>query len=243
MSDDPYREMRWSPEPGQALVFDEQYRSAQLPLVAPGHPRVLERVPGRDYRFGRYERARVSLVADLGASFLELEVSRLLLERLAASSFADKIAFDLIETRAANLHCTIVGDVQPTVAQREDVSRVLHTSAALEPVAHGPFVGHFNRGRIYIPVEFVRSRDCAVVDAVSACFGKGRPTFAAVGLVNLRDELLPDEARDLADLIEDMAEMREPLPLTRMSWTSTTDDLTLDMRRLETIRLGEGETD
>lgn len=240
MRDDPYREMRWNPDPGEALVFDEQYRLAQLPLVAPGHPRVLERMGGRDYHLGRYERARESLVADLGAPFLEHKVCRLLLERLAASPFADKIAFDLITRRAPNLHCTIAGDVKPTIEQREAASRILRGSTALEPLAHGPFIGHFNRGRIYIPVEFVRPHDRAVVDAVSALFNRHPPSFTAIGLVNLKDELAPAEARDLAALIGDMAEETATLRIETMSWTATNDDLTLGMRRLETIRLDAG---
>ena len=39
---------------GLGLALDENYRLAHLPLVAPGHPRVIARQPGRSYDMGRH---------------------------------------------------------------------------------------------------------------------------------------------------------------------------------------------
>lgn len=52
---------RWRHEPGAPFAFDETYRVAQLPLVAPAHPRVLAAVPGQSYRSGRSEAPHHSL--------------------------------------------------------------------------------------------------------------------------------------------------------------------------------------
>ncbi|WP_223358863.1 hypothetical protein [Leifsonia sp. ZF2019] len=242
MSNDPYDQMRWTPMAGEGLIFDEQYRAAHLPLVAPGHPRTLVNLNGRDYHNGWYARARVSIVADLGRPFLAQDTCRHLLQRLATSSFAEKVAFDLIETRAPNIHCTLIGDVNPTPAQRNSANQLLRDAPSLMPVMHGPFIGQFNRGRIYFPLEFTRCSDRGLLDAVCAVFGRNRQQFTAIGLVNLRDELDPQEAYDLAKILADMKGARTQLPLTTLSWTSTNNDLTLEMSRLETIPLATQET-
>ncbi|MFE4948938.1 hypothetical protein ACFQ9V_02420 [Leifsonia sp. NPDC056665] len=237
MSNDPYDEMRWTPGTGEGLTFDEQYRAAQLPLVSPEHPRALDCLSGRDYHKGRYERARVSIVGDLGRPFLAQDTCRHLLRRLEASTFAEKVAFELIETRAPNIHCTLVGDINPTSDQRNDANQLLREAPALMPVMHGPFIGQFNRGRIYLPLEFTRCSDMGLLDALSAVFGRKRQRFIAIGLVNLRDELDAQEAQDLSTILTDLNRTRTQLPITALSWTSTNDDLTLEMNRLETIPL------
>lgn len=238
MNKDPYAEMRWTPRFGEGLYFDERYRAAHLPHVAPEHPRTLDRWSGGDHRHGRYDRARVSLVADLGRVFLAHAACRRLLEGLASSSFSEKVAFDLIEVRAPNLHCTLVGDISPAAHLRNDANKMLRAAPSFAPLLHGPFIGQFNRGRIYLPLEFDRAADRRTLEAVSAVFGTRRQTFTAIGLVNLREELDPGEAKELVGILTALKETRERLPLRELSWTSTHDDLTLDMRRLETITLG-----
>lgn len=242
MNHDPYAEMRWCPREGEGLVFDDQYRAAHLPHVAPDHPRSLARWGGRDYHNGRYERARVSLVADLGRRFLDQPACRVLLQRLSNSSFAGKVDFDLINTRAPNLHCTLVGDVHPGLDLRTRANQELRGAQIFTPILHGPFIGRFNRGRIYFPLEFDVVADQRVLDRVNAVFKRDRPHFAAVGLVNLRDELDPPEAHQLVDMLADLQLPRARLPISNLSWTSTHDDLTLEMRRLETIALAAKET-
>lgn len=242
MNHDPYAEMRWCPRAGEGLTFDEQYRAAHLPHVAPDHPRSLARWSSRDYHNGRYQRARVSLVADLGHRFLDQPACRVLIRRLSNSSFARKVDFDLINTRAPNLHCTLVGDVPPAPDLRTKANQELVGAQILTPILHGPFIGRFNRGRIYFPLEFDVIADQRVLDRVSAVFQRDRPNFAAIGLINLKDELDPREAHELVDMLADLQLTRTRLPISKLSWTSTHDDLTLEMRRLETIALAREET-
>src|SRR5690349_1736995 len=47
---------------GEALRFDDSYRVAHLPLIAPSHPAVLRSATGTDYQDGRYTAARYALV-------------------------------------------------------------------------------------------------------------------------------------------------------------------------------------
>lgn len=54
MSTDPFASLRHRFLDGAGLDFDEQYRAAQLPLVAAEHPRVLATLHGRDYENGYY---------------------------------------------------------------------------------------------------------------------------------------------------------------------------------------------
>src|SRR6185436_12343902 len=94
--------------PGEALRFDESYRLAHLPLVAPSHPAVLRSAAGTDYQDGRYASERYSLVVPV--SFRDLAASarfQAVDAALRNSCFADRIAFDLCERRAAKLHVTL----------------------------------------------------------------------------------------------------------------------------------------
>ncbi|RDV45966.1 hypothetical protein DOE76_05830 [Leifsonia sp. ku-ls] len=237
---DPYAETRWVPRTGEGLSFDEQYRAAHLPHVAPEHPRRIDHWEGHGYHHGRYDPARVSLVADLGRSFLTRSGCRRLVSELAASSFATKVAFDMIERRAANLHCTLLADIDFEPTERRAANRVLSAAPPLEPVLHGPFIGRFNRGRIYLPVEFDRAADQRLLTSLSGIFGASPPIVTAVGLVNLREELDPGEAQEMTAILLRLRDQRSRLAVPTLSWTSTHDDLTLDMRRLETIALTGG---
>src|SRR6185436_19311996 len=79
--------------PGETLRFDESYRLAHLPLVAPAHPAVLRSATGTDYQDGRYKSERYSLVVPVdfrdlaaSASFQAVDAA------LRTSCFADKVA-------------------------------------------------------------------------------------------------------------------------------------------------------
>ena len=51
-----YERSRTRFEVGEGLTLDETYRLAHLPLVAPDHPRIIERREGSSYVMGRHER-------------------------------------------------------------------------------------------------------------------------------------------------------------------------------------------
>ena len=238
VKEDPYAALRWRPSDAEGLTFDEHYRLAQLPLVMSGHPLALAARDGFDYRNGYYKRPRISLIADLGAEFLASATCELLLARVLGSSFAPKVATDLFERRAPNLHATLFGDLRALTASRVSRTRaVLEGAHPLVPSVHGPFIGRFNRGRIYLPLEFTSEDQRLILGPLSAILGKPTPELIAVGLINLRDELTCSDAGELASIIRDLCGRREPWSIERFSVAATNDDLALTMRRRESLEL------
>lgn len=235
---DPFVNLRHRFVDGSSLEFDEQYRAAQLPLFAPAHPRVLATLPGRDYRNGSYSRARTSLIIDLASTVREHPLLREVDDRLRASSFRSKVAFDSLAQRMSSLHATIIGDV-PYVPKlhREAVRSVTAEGGVLRPLLHGPFIGGFNVGRIYLPLEFDDPIDAGRITRWNGVFGRASPRLIAVGVWNLSDELSASEAGELAQLIAGWRSPPARLRLDRLSWTATHDDLTLRSRQLESITL------
>jgi hypothetical protein len=234
---DPFAKIRWTPAPGDGLTFDDRYRLAQLPLIAPGHHRALRSTRGLDYLDGRYERARISLVADLGVDLLEHETHRELLRRLSQGSLHPKVAWGLQERRSPTLHATLFGDVDPSEDQLAAVRELATGAATLHPILYGPFVGTINRGRLYLPFVFDRQEDKDLLARLGQALGREPQQFIAVGVVNFSDELDAKEAAELAALIDDMRGPGRRQRIERISWTSTHDDLTLDSKHLESFQL------
>src|SRR5262249_33042279 len=99
---------------GQGLAFDEAYRTAHLPLVAPQHPLVIATragtPPGTLYDMGRRRDPAFSLVLAVQHDTLaQSPTYRALDADLRASRFASKIAWDMAARRRDKLHATICG--------------------------------------------------------------------------------------------------------------------------------------
>src|SRR5438105_4139446 len=92
---------------GLGLAFDEAYRVAHLPLVAPDHPLVIARRDGAPYAMGRHKRV-FSLVLPVAHDVLVRSAAyRALDQELRAAPFAAKIAWPVAEHRRDKLHATI----------------------------------------------------------------------------------------------------------------------------------------
>ncbi|NQX14022.1 hypothetical protein HQQ80_20545 [Microbacteriaceae bacterium VKM Ac-2855] len=240
MQSDPFALLRHRFIDGAGLEFDDHYRAAQLPLVAPNHPRALETLPGRDYRNGSYDRARTSLVMDLAPALVDSLIFRTVCERLRITTFAPKVAFDALAKRMKTLHATIVGDVPFVAATHAAAVRsIANKVGVLRPRLHGPFIGDFNVGRIYLPLEFCKPRELRALAEWNDLFGKPLPRLVAVGILNLSEELSASESAQLAQLISEWDLAPSPIAVDRLSWTQTHDDLTLRSHRLESIDLKE----
>jgi hypothetical protein len=179
----------------------------------------------------------VSLVAHVGAKLLEHETHKEMVQRLAGTSFKRKVAWDLQVRRAPTLHATLFGDVEPSDRERVNVRELLSGAPTLRPVIHGPFVGSFNRGRIYLPLVFDRREDRDLLMLLGGALARPANQFVAVGVANLCDELDPEEALELAALMDSMQGPRSRLHVDIISWTSTHNDLTLDSEQLESFPL------
>jgi hypothetical protein len=219
-------------DPSQPLRFDDSYRVAHLPLVAPDHPAAIEQLVQFDYRRGRYDKPRFSLVLPVGAAELRSSTSFQALEReLRCSGFAAKIAWDLVEQRSEKLHVTLAGGLPEAglEASVAAVQRFLERHGPLRYRLGGPFCGTKNCGRIYFtsyPEQIEEGDSFALLQQVVSA---PRTGLYLLGYYNLLDELTPLEAAELQAFLERWrsAEVAE-LTASSLLILATHDDLALD---------------
>lgn len=230
--------------PGEALAFDDAYRLAHLPLVAPGHPEIIAGKDGTDYRNGTYETPRHSLVVPVDAGQLGTSEAFLQFEtELRSFSFSDKIAWQLGHERAGKLHATIVGGLsEPDIARCTDAA-----AAALAPLGAlslrigGPFLGRINTGRIYLPVYPCCHDGEDVFGLVQQACGARQTRFYVVGYFHFAAALTVAETTDLAGLVERWRHrVLAELPVRSLAVMATNDDLALSGRVVATIPVGGG---
>lgn len=228
--------------PGEALTFDDAYRLAHLPLVAPGHAEIIVGKDETDYRNGRYEAPRYSLVVPVDASGLSAsEAFRAFEAELRSFSFSDKIAWELGRKRTSKLHATIVGGLS-----KADVERCAQAAAgalaSLGPLSirlAGPFLGRINTGRIYLPVYPCRHNGEDVLGLVQSACGARQTHFYVVGIYHFTAALTVAETADLAALAEGWRRQTlAELPVTSLAVLATNDDLALSARVVATIPAG-----
>jgi len=226
---------------GAPLLLDENYRLAHLPLVAPGHPRVIARKDGTPYEMGRHGRV-VSLVLPVPGKLLRAsDAYRALEAELRASGLAPKIAWDIVEPRRDRLHATICGSLAsgetlPTVTpgQRDALAKLGPVTIELR----GLFSGNVNLGRLYLRAYPEKRDGGNLLRRAQAILGCRETTLYLVGLHNLLDDLDAREASVLAALIDRWWDR----PILR--WQADTlwllgarDDLVLDAEVEEAIPL------
>ena len=227
-------------KPGDTLAFDESYRLAHLPLVAPGHPAAIREAAGQDYRDGTYVEPRWSLVAPVSSDSLTATAAFRAMEReMRAASFSSKIAWDLCARRASKLHATVVhGRSGNTIdACVRAAANILGTTMSVAIRLGGPFVGTKNTGRIYLPVypQMIGGEDSFGLIQDSA--GTARTRFYGVGYYHLTDPLDAAETADLARLIERWSSTAlAELALTSFTIHETNDDLALSGRPLIIVK-------
>jgi hypothetical protein len=228
--------------PGDVLTFDDGYRLAHLPLVAPGHPDIIRSHPGRDYINGRYAMARYSLVLPIDASELVSAPEFQALERdLHSSAFADKINWDMCTARAANLHATVFnGLAEPDMAPC--IAAVRSVCARVGPGAvrlGGPFLGNKNTGRIYFPVYPQRHGDDDILALVQDACGITRTRFYVVGYYHFNTALNVTATAELARIIamwrhRTLAE----IDVMHLAIQATHDDLALSAQIVSRMPFG-----
>ncbi|MDH4986439.1 hypothetical protein QEZ47_13050 [Aminobacter anthyllidis] len=229
--------------PGEALTFDDAYRLAHLPLVAPGHPEIISTKDGTDYRHGRYETPRHSLVVPVDAGQLgRSDTFRQFEAELRSFSFSQKIAWELGDERAGKLHATIVGGLSVP-----DIARCVEAAAsALAPLGElslrvgGPFLGRINSGRIYLPVYPCCHDSEDVFGLVQQACGARLTRFYVIGYYHFAAALTVAETADLAGLAERWRRrVLAELPVTSLAVMATNDDLALSGRVVATIPAGQ----
>ncbi|TQK68579.1 MULTISPECIES: hypothetical protein [unclassified Nocardioides] len=213
-----------------ALTLDERYRTRQLPLL---HDRPRPPLGPRSLGPGEFWPPVRSVVVPLPKSLLEAPSVRAFLADLAASAAAPAVWFAGIQARADRMHATLapgvsdVGGVLPDAARRP-----------LDMVVRGPWVGRYNRGRIYLPVEPADAATTAALAALATHVGAPfRPLLA--GFVQLRQDVTAAAYDGLRSLVAHHRErLVVPLRVDEVHLTETMDDLVLRSRVVERIALG-----
>jgi hypothetical protein len=235
-----YARSRTGNTAGQGLAFDEAYRTAHLPLVAPHHPLVIATRPGTPYEMGRRRDRAFSLVLDVAHDILaQSSAYRALDADLRASRFTGKIAWDMAARRRDKLHATICGGLgigtPPTIT-----GAMRAALAAIGPLTvelRGLFAGNVNIGRLYLRV-YPERRDGNTLQHVQRALGRRETDLYLVGVHNLVDPLDADDAAALAVLIERW--WHEPLArftIDQLVLLATRDDLALDSQVVERLSL------
>lgn len=213
---------------GEGFAFDEAYRLAHLPLVAPQHPKVIARKPGRHYEMGRHAPV-VSLVLPVP------DIDHLVEAELKAEPFASKIAWDIAGRRRGKLHATLCNS---PVTLDDAERRALAEIGPFTVEARGFFSGSTNHGRLYLRVYPEKRDGENVLARVQRLLGRRQTGLHLIGLHNLVDDLDAHEAAAFAALIERCWER----PILRWQvdafcLLAARDDLILDSEVVETIPL------
>lgn len=228
---------------GIPLTFDEPYRLAHLPLVAPGHPGVIARQDGRFYEMGKHPSVFSAVLPIDEAALAASEPFARLDEEMRSAPFARKIAWDILPRRSDRLHATLCGTLStgdaPVIDQalREALSAI----GPFQVELRGVFSGNVNRGRLYLRVYPEQRSGTNPVHAIQSAFGRQPGDLYLVGLYNLTNDLDAGETTALAALIERWWEV----PLLRFEATAlwvlgARDDLVLDAELAQVLPLHAG---
>ena len=229
-----YRSGRKIYQPGDRVVFDDGYRLAHLPLVNPDHPAVISEAGGRDYRNGRYEKARYALVLPIAAEvFAESASFQALEHAMRSARFAPKIAWEIGERRRARLHATLASGIpeadldRHAAAAQELLQRIGPISICLK----GLFLGQWNTGRIYFPVypQQVDGEDPFAL--LQRRLGVPTRGIYLVGYYHLHTELDAAETTELVELVDRWRDaVVVETTISSLELYATNDDLALSAR-------------
>ncbi|MGY2046772.1 hypothetical protein [Methylobacterium sp. JK268] len=190
--------------PGAGFAFDESYRLAHLPLVAPEHPLAIPARPGTFYDRGRHPTVTSLVLPVPVEDLLASPAYRDLDAALRAAPFARKIAWMVAERRRPRLHATLCGGLAVgeapfalDPAQRAALAEIGPITVELR----GLFSGNLNLGRLYLRAYPESRGGENVVRILQRRLGRKESDLYVVGLHNLIEELDPDEAAGLDALI------------------------------------------
>lgn len=235
-----YAPQRTRFSPGKALVLDQQYRLAHLPLVAPFHPKVIPTKAGTPYVMGRHDPV-TSLVLPVPPTLHEATAFVELVGDLKAATFAPKISWDILRARRSRLHATLCGSLasgERFQSLDENTRTALARRGKLQIELRGLFSGSLNHGRLYLKAYPERTGPENTLVQIQRTLKARVTDLYPVGLFNLVDDLTIAETADLARLIDRWWDR----PILRFEadclWVlSARDDLVLDAEIVETIPL------
>jgi hypothetical protein len=216
---------------GEPLRLDASYRLAHLPLLDPDHPLAIAREEGSLYLNGSHPTAW-SVVLPVDPDELDGSAPLRRLEReLRGSSFAAKIAWDLLPRRRDVLHATVCGGFGqgPPPAIHESTRRRLREIGPIEIELRGLFSGDRNVGRLYLRVYPESRAGTNALRLAQEALGRPSTDLWLVGIYNLTDNLAPAEARELEAILDAWWDVSILRFTARDLWLlAARDDLVLD---------------
>lgn len=188
---------------GQGLAFDESYRLAHLPLVAPGHPRVIRIKPGTNYNDGLHEP-----VFSIAIPIYEKQLSASqefikLCSELKASRFSHKLSWNTFSQRKNKLHATICGAIStesPPIFEDHQYQRLRETGPVSIKI-RGLFSGNINIGRLYLKLYPELRHGQNMCHVLQQIFDSPSTDLYVIGLFNFIDELDLEETIELQKLL------------------------------------------
>ena len=216
---------------GHGLRFDEAYRLAHLPLVAPDHPRVIPTKPGSQYNRGVHDLIYSIAIPIPVDSLLTTENFTRLYDEFKATTFAHKLSWETFAQRKDKLHATICGAM--SIGQAPDIdSRIYHELSTIGPVAisiRGIFSGNLNIGRLYLKVYPELRHGRNMCHEIQRIVGSPLTDIYVVGLLNFVEELDASEAQVLKKLLAMWWDIEFiQLRLENLWLLKSRDDLLLD---------------
>ena len=188
---------------GRGLRFDESYRLAHLPLIAPEHPRVIKTKPGTEYNCGIHDLV-FSIVLPIYAERLyQSSEFKRLCDEVKLSGLSHKLSWTTFSKRKHKLHATVCGAIStesaPYIEQRK-----LQKLREIGPVSvkiRGLFSGNLNIGRLYLKVDPEQRDGENMLHVIQRVFDSAITHLYVVGLFNFKDELNVAETQELKRLL------------------------------------------
>ncbi len=226
-----YKKYKTQFDQGQGLTFDDAYRLAHLPLVAPDHPRVIATARGSKYNQGMHDLMySIALPVPIDSLFAS-DTFAAFYDEIKATSFALKLSWDTFAQRKNKLHATICGAM--STEQKPDIAkRTYDELSAIGPVAisvRGLFSGNLNIGRLYLKVYPELRGGKNMCHEIQRIVGSPLTDLYVVGLLNFVEELDASETRELQQLLDKWWDLEfMQLQLEYLWLLKARDDLLLD---------------
>jgi len=216
---------------GQGLLFDDAYRLAHLPLVAPNHPRVISMKPGTSYNRGVHDLTYSIALPVRANELLVSEEFKRLCDELRATTFAHKLSWSTFAQRKNKLHATICGAISIEDAPRIEphTIRQLRQIGPISIKIRGLFSGNLNIGRLYLKVYPEQRGGKNMLHVIQEIFDSALTNLYVVGLFNFVEELTMHEAQELSALLDRWRDTEiVQLHIQDLWLLKSSDDLVLD---------------
>ncbi|BCK67531.1 hypothetical protein Srufu_014840 [Streptomyces libani subsp. rufus] len=202
----------------EALTLDPRYRERQLPLLnnrarAPLGPETGAAEYWPPIRSAVIPIDSLRLAADPGVTAF--------VDDLRRSDVASLVWWPGLALRADRMHATLVGGLE------KGAELPVQLTQRIEVRVRGPWIGRFNTGRIYLPVQAADVESAtALAQLRLRTHADHRPLLA--GYLQLTDDVTGDSYRQLRDIVAThQSSIAVHLSLSELCLMDTMDDLVL----------------